>query len=153
MPELKKFYIKGYGSEAGTEQNGTLVTHECLRHVASTPSPFINLIKILRAVSGMGLKDAKDGIENNCVDGRNLDRQEWGTINPDKVEAYFKQFIGPFPTAEELKAEQEASTGKTMFEGCALAFANYKILGYPNKFAAARDVINRYEDKHDDKIR
>jgi hypothetical protein len=152
MPELKKFYVNSYGSEAGPEQKGTLVTHEWLRGLASVEYPRIPLIKSLRVVSGMGLKDAKEAVENNCMDGF-VTGVGGGTVNPDKVEAYFKQFIGPFPTEAEIAAERASKTGSTMFEACSLAYANYKLLGYPNPFAAARDVINRYEDNNDNTIR
>lgn len=149
MPELKKFYTNHFCPE----QNGELITFDLIRGYA-TADQKVNLIKLLRVVSGLGLKDAKEGVENNCCDIDKEEKNGWDgrhyyVANPDKAVAYFAKFLGPFPTEAEIKAEEDAKTGKTMIEACAFAFANWKLLCYETPYDAVRQVIDRYQDMNE----
>ena len=100
------------------------------------------IIKALRIVSGMGLKDAKDGVEScyNVVGG----------IDPDKLVAYFGKYIGPFPTAEELKEKTAADKDKeetaALLKAIECICLNWRTLGFPSKLDGCSMVLMNFKD-------
>ena len=88
----------------------------------------ISLIKELRHVSGMGLKDSKDGVEGNCYKG--------GVIDPDKTIAYFNQFRPKAkPTPKPLTEDQK------VINGLRVAMKHWSVLGFRSKHAACDMVL------------
>lgn len=61
------------------------ITNEWLHYQAKNGN-FIPLIKALRILSGMGLKDSKDGVENNC-------RDVGMKLSPKKTLEYFSKWM------------------------------------------------------------
>ena len=92
----------------------------------------IPLIKCLRAATGMGLREAKDGVEQNCCGPD-------GSFNVDKTLAYFGQFInfGPEPkmkTPEQVKSD-------SVIRGIRCAMKNWSVLGFRSEYHACNTVI------------
>ena len=128
----------------------------------------INLIKLCRTLSGMGLKDSKDGVENNCADNPNFITP---TLNVEKTFAYFSKWLktkkdieASKKTPEQIKAEtqdaeeaaQEAAKAKDAEEtsqilnGLNAACMDWKYLGYKNKYDACRMVLSNYQNMEED---
>lgn len=51
----------------------------------------INPIKLVREITGVGLKEAKDMVESVCYNGRTVDLELYGA-SIDRVEDYIRQF-------------------------------------------------------------
>ena len=130
MPEMKKFYY----------DNNTVITPDWLRATAMSRQK-IPLIKALRTVSNLGLKEAKDAIEGDCSWTEN----DICLIDPERTVEYFSKFIGPFPTPEEIASlnieKNDANETKAIVLGMECICANWQILGFRTKLDGCRTVL------------
>ena len=133
MPEIKNF-----------ECNGLVVNNAWIK-AAADKEDIVSLIKALRTMTNYGLKEAKDAIQTNCchADGRYC---------ADKAIAYFKQWIGPFKTQEEILAEKKAKIdedeNKALFKGLECIITHWQTLGFFDKFQACNVVIENFKLKN-----
>ena len=124
------------------------------------------LIKCYRELSGMGLKEAKDKIEDNCYDS---EHHPYPTpMNVNKVMALFEPF---FKTREQIESErldaieqdrirkeqienekriQQNEKRQNMLKGIAISFDNFELLGYNSPFDAIQSVIAKFQQQWDD---
>jgi len=130
----------------------------------------IALIKLCRTLSGMGLKEAKDGVENNCVVNLNVPMGAH-VMDLQKTTTYFSKWLktkkdieASKKTPEQIKAEtqdaeeaaEEAAKAKDAEEtsqilnGLNAACMDWKYLGYKNKYDACRMVLSNYQNMEED---
>ena len=98
----------------------------------------IHLIKLFMEVSGSGLKDAKNSIEATIIEWDSNQYTIAATkIDMDKLIAIFGPYITPAIEDEDSE----------LLKGVKNAIENWATLGFINKFAAARMVINNFQNR------
>lgn len=138
MPEFKQYFC-----------DGEPITNEKIKSVCLQNNRLM-LIKFLRSVSGMGLKDTKDAVEQHCsnLSPTFAKDKNWEgcSLNYEKAISYFEKISSPLFTAADLTegaAEDDKHTQKIL-EGIECVSKNWQKLGYESKMMACKAILQNF---------
>ena len=123
----KQYFVNDSYFEAEPDEPKSLLTLDMIEELAKNERK-LYLIKILRMVAGLGLKDAKDGVEWNCYENQKL--------SPEKAKAYFAYWITKPITNEG---------NDKILKGIRAALKSWEPMGFNSPFEACRTVLNNLE--------
>lgn len=133
MPEYKKFAC-----------DGLPINNETLTWVCSSGNK-IMLIKFYKYITGLSLRECKDAIERNCCEKNETGVDYSPVLDIDKTIRLFSNFIGPFPSEDEVRVQRlqaiDLEETRKIEQAIACATSNWKTLCFKSKIDACYAVL------------